>query len=239
MFGSASLTVTGTYDALAILGEVTIDRGDIFFNGNRFTVPRGTIVFSNPSKFDPFFDVEFETRMRLSTQTYNVTIRITGTQDRLNPTFTADPFLPTYDLLSLLLGERPDLGNIEQRSIGSQQLSQQQVMRTAAAQLLTMPLASRVGNVVQRTIPFDTFSIVPLLGNQAALQQLNPGARVTVGKRLANRLFLTYSRALNQQSVVQNEIILLEFEQSDRVSWILSRNEDRTFALDFRLRHVF
>ena len=72
----------------------------------------------------------------------------------------------------------------------------------------------------------------------AALDQLNPGARITCGKRIATGVFLTYSRALNQ-SIVQSEIILLEYEQSDRVSWILSRNEDRTFALDFRIRHVF
>ena len=238
VFGSANLSISGTYDTLSILGQVLIDRGRIFFNGNRYTVSRGTIFFSNPSKFDPFFDVEFETRMRDLYQTYNVTIRITGTSDKLNPTFTSDPFLPTYDLLSLLLGERPDVGDAEVRSIRSEQLSQQQVMRTAAAQLLTMPLSSRVNSVVQRTVPCDTFSIVPLLGNSAALDQLSPGARITCGKRIANNVFLTYSRALNQ-TVVQNEIVLLEYEQSERVSWILSRNEDRTYALDFRLRHVF
>jgi hypothetical protein len=49
-------------------------------------------------------------------------------------------------------------------------------------------------------------------------------------------LFLTYSRAL---SSLQNDIVLLEYTQNERVSWILSRNEDRSFALDFRIRHVF
>ena len=33
--------------------------------------------------------------------------------------------------------------------------------------------------------------------------------------------------------------MLLEYDQSDRLSWILSRNEDRTYALDVRVRHVF
>jgi hypothetical protein len=100
-----------------------------------------------------------------------------------------------------------------------------------------MPISSRIGSVVQRTIPFDTFSIVPLLGNEATLQALQPGARVTLGKRISDRVFLTYSRALN--AAKQYDIMLLEYEQSDRVSWVLSRNEDRTFALDFRIRHVF
>jgi len=235
--GSANLRVGGTYDAPTITGQVTIDQANVFFNGNRITVPHGTISFSGG--VEPFFDVELNTRARQANQTYNVTARITGTPDgRLDLTFTSDPFLPQYDLALLLLGERPNVGEIERSAALTPQLSQQQVMRTAALQLLTMPLSSRVGSVVQRTIPFDTFSIVPLLGNDAALQQLNPGARVTLGKRISERVFLTYSRAVNSADA-RNEIILLEYEQSDRVSWVLSRNEDRSFALDFRIRHVF
>jgi hypothetical protein len=34
--------------------------------------------------------------------------------------------------------------------------------------------------------------------------------------------------------------VLLEIDESDRTAWILSRNEDRqTYALEFRVRHVF
>jgi len=34
--------------------------------------------------------------------------------------------------------------------------------------------------------------------------------------------------------------VLLEYEQNDRLSWILSRNEDQqTYALEFRVRHTF
>ncbi len=70
-----------------------------------------------------------------------------------------------------------------------------------------------------------------------AFQQLNPSARITLGKRISPRVFLTYSRTLGT-SATQDEVILLEYDQNDRVSWILSRNENRTFALDFRIRYV-
>ena len=50
-------------------------------------------------------------------------------------------------------------------------------------------------------------------------------------------MYLTYSRSI--ASTTQDQIILIEFDQSDRMSWILSRNEDRTYALDVRVRHVF
>jgi hypothetical protein len=34
-------------------------------------------------------------------------------------------------------------------------------------------------------------------------------------------------------------IVVLEYDQSERLAWILSQNEDRTYALDFRVRHAF
>jgi hypothetical protein len=34
-------------------------------------------------------------------------------------------------------------------------------------------------------------------------------------------------------------VILLEYDQNERLSWVLSQNEDRTYALDVRVRHAF
>ena len=63
-------------------------------------------------------------------------------------------------------------------------------------------------------------------------------ARVTIGKRISDRVYLTFSRSLGTS--INDQIVLLEYEESDRLSWILSRNEDQqTYALEFRVRHVF
>jgi hypothetical protein len=78
--------------------------------------------------------------------------------------------------------------------------------------------------------------ITPIFAGDQPFQQLNPTARVTLGRRISPRVYLTYSRTIGG---LEEEIILLEYDHSDRVSWVLSRNEDRTFALDFRLRYVF
>jgi hypothetical protein len=97
-------------------------------------------------------------------------------------------------------------------------------------------LTSRIGNVFETVLPIDTVQITPVLANEQAFQNLNPSARITLGQRISSRVYLTYSRSLTGS---QTEIILLEYEQNDRISWVLSRNEDRTYALDFRVRHVF
>ena len=41
------------------------------------------------------------------------------------------------------------------------------------------------------------------------------------------------------QGITRDEIILLEFDQSESLAWVLSQNEDRTYALEMRKRHTF
>ena len=90
--------------------------------------------------------------------------------------------------------------------------------------------------MLERTGLADAVQITPMLTNENTIQQTNATARVTLNRRISNRVFLTYSRSV---SGPQEEIILLEYDQNDRLSWVLSRNEDRSFALDFRIRYVF
>ena len=66
---------------------------------------------------------------------------------------------------------------------------------------------------------------------------MNPSARVTIGKRISDRVYLTFSRSLS--SSINDQILLLEYDESDRLSWILSRNEDSTYAIEVRVRHTF
>jgi autotransporter translocation and assembly factor TamB len=230
------MQVRGTFDQPQLSGTVQILGGEYLFNGNRYFVRESFIDFTDPARMDPFFDVAAETRARSSGQTFTVNVRITGTLGRLDLSLTSDPWLPDSDVVTLLFGGAPNLGTAEQRALGSSQEMQQRMVQTAGAALLTSPLTSRVGEVFERTGALDTVQITPLLTNETAFQQLNPSARITLGKRISPRVFLTYSRTLN---AAQEEIILLEYDQSDRLSWVLSRNEDRTFALDFRLRYVF
>jgi hypothetical protein len=85
-------------------------------------------------------------------------------------------------------------------------------------------------------IPLDTVQFVPLFGlDSGAASSTNPSARVTLGKAVSDKFYLTYSRDITNAL----ELYLLEYTQNDRWSWVLSRNEDHTFALDFRIRHIF
>ena len=236
---SADLNLRGTYDKPLVFGRAEIERGEVLFEGKRYVVTRGTIDFSNPTKIEPFFDLEAETRARAPGQTYRVTMSIAGTLSRFQWALNSDPPLPTVDVLSLLLSNTaptdPELAQLR-----TPQQTEQQLLQARAAQLLVSPISAGVGRVVEQTFGVDSFQITPSLNDPSTQStRFNPGARLTIGKRISTRAYLTFSQSLSQQSTSRDQVILLEYDQSDRLSWLLSQNEDRTYALEVRVRHAF
>jgi len=241
---SADLNLRGTYDKPVLLGRADVDRGEVNFEGRRYRVTRGSIDFTNPNRIEPFLDVEAETSVRVPGQTYRVTVSITGTPARLSqPTLESDPPLPQAEVVALLLGDAqpgsvlgpaPELVRLQDPN-----RTETDILRTRATQALSSPLSSQVGRAVEQTFGVDTFQVSPSFTDPNALtSRLNPTARVTIGKRISDRTYLTFSRSLN--STFNDQILLLEYDASDRFYWVFSRNEDQqTYVLEFRVRHSF
>ena len=235
---SADLLLRGTYDRPLLVGRVEVDRGEVSFEARRYTVTRGTVDFTNPTRIEPFFDIETETRVRVPGQTYRITLRATGTLDRLTPEVSSDPPLPEVDALALLFSDVVPGQDVEFRRFTTAVTPEQQLLRERATRALTGTLSSEVGRVVEETLGVDTFQFSPsLVDLSEQSSRLDPAARVTIGKRLSDRIFLTYSRSLSSSR--SDQLVLLEYDQTDRFSWVLSRNEDRTYALEVRRRHAF
>jgi hypothetical protein len=183
------------------------------------------------------FNITADTRPRVQGETYNVQVAIAGPPDALDLQLTSDPWLPPTQIITLLLGGIPDVSNPELSASGSPQQLQEQLMQQAGTVFLTSFVSSRVGDVVQRLSTIDTVQLTFATGG--SFQQFDPTARITLTEQISNRVFVTYSRTVATGSATEEELILIEYDQSDRVSWVLSRNQDQTFALDFRIRYVF
>ena len=235
---SADLTLRGTYDRPQLFGRAEVERGEVFFEGKRYNVRRGVIDFSNPTRIEPFFDIEAETRAQVPGQIYIVTFRVSGTPDRFVFDLSSDPPLNAVDIMALLFGDVRDPVNAELRALRAPNQTEQDLIAARAARLLASPISENVSRVAEQALGVDSVQITPSLvniGQQSS--RLSPGARLTIGKRISERLYLTFAQLLTSEQ--RDQLILLEFTQNDRLSWIVSQNEDDTYAIDVRVRHVF
>jgi hypothetical protein len=247
----ADLTLNGTYDKPVVFGRADIERGEIFFEGNRYRITRGTIDFLNPARLQPFFDIEAETRIRVladssspnasGAENYRVTLTLSGTlDDRMNFEVNSDPPLPTVAIISLMFGQSTgsDLRNPELLKLRPEAATQseEQLLKAGLLRMLAGGLTGSVSRAVEQSLGIDTVQISPSLGTSSA-DPLTPTARLILGKRLSNRAFLTFSRALG--TTTHDQVIILEYDHSDRLGWVFTQNGDRAFAIDFRVRRTF
>ncbi len=235
---SADLRLRGTYARPVVEGHAEVQRGDLWFEGKRYVVSRGTIDFTNPARIEPYFDVEAETRVRAPGQTYRVTFRVSGTTRSFEYDLSSDPPLPEVDIVSLLLGDVSSTQDAELRALRTPDEAEQNLLMSRSARLLASPISSNVQKAVEQTFGLDSVQISPFFFDPSqSSSRFSPGARLTIGKRISDRIYLTYSRSL--ASAARDQVILLEYDQNDRLAWIVTQNEDRTYALEARVRHVF
>jgi autotransporter translocation and assembly factor TamB len=246
----ADLTLNGTYDRPVLFGRADVERGEILFEGNRYRITRGTIDFLNPTRIQPFFDIEAEGRIRSTSQsigstmsatdTYRVTFATSGSfGSRLNLSLNSDPPLPTVDIISLVFGQPTgDLSNPELRSLNSQTAAQseEQLLKMMFVRLGVGAITGSIGRAVEQTFGIDTVRIMTGLGS--SVDPLTPTARLVLGKRISNRAYLTYSRALSTTANA-DQVVVLEYDQSDRIGWVFTQTGAYTFAVDLRVRRVF
>jgi hypothetical protein len=220
----AELTLTGSYDAPAVLGHAEIDRGRVYFQGNTYVIRRGTIDFANPQKLDPLFDIEAEARIR----SYRVTLKLNGTLERVYPTLSSDPPLTAVQILNLLAGA----DETAVATLSPAQTDQARLAATGAATLAAGKIAEEVGleRGAERLFGLNRFSIDPSVVKGGVT---NPTARLTVGRRITPDLGVLYSVDLRG---TEERILSVEYTLSDRLSLLLTRAEPGGFGFDLRLR---
>ena len=231
---SADLSIQGTTRAPVVTGRAEIDRGRVYFQGRTYVVQRGTLDFVNPQRLDPLFDIEAETRIR----SYRVTLRVSGTLERVTPTLTSDPPLSSLQILALLAGQdESEVANLTQTQARQ---SQAQLAVAGAATLAAGRLSETMGleREAERLFGLNRFSIDPSLLRGAGT---TPTARVTVGKRLTPDVNVLYSQDLRG---TEERILAVEYTLTDRLSLLLTRTDPGTaktgvekgWAFDVRIR---
>jgi autotransporter translocation and assembly factor TamB len=232
---SADLSIQGTARSPVLTGRAEIERGRLYFQGRTYVIQKGTLDFVNPRRLDPLFDIEAVTRIRA----YQVTLRVSGTLERVTPTHTSDPPMSSHQILALLAGQdETEVANLTQTQARQ---SQAQIAAAGAATLAAGRLSESVGleREAERLFGLNRFSIDPSLLRGASS---TPTARVTVGKRiLTPDLNVLYSQDLRG---TEERILAVEYLLTDRLSLLLTRTDpgtaktgvERGWSFDVRIR---
>ncbi len=218
--GSANLRVRGTAAQPVILGRVNLSGGDIILNGDRFVLNGGTIEFVNPSETEPMVNVSLNTTI----QQYNIFMRFNGPVDRLNPTYSSDPALPTADIINLLA-----FGSTTEASAQNATPANQ-----AAESLVASQVSSQVTSRVSKVAGISQLSINPVLAGGTS--QGPPGANITIQQRVTGNLFVTFS---SNVASTQNETIQGQYQLSPRVAVSATRDQNGGFGFDTLIKKTW
>ena len=218
--GNVDLNVRGSATRPAVLGRINILEGDVFFNGTKYHVERGDILFSNPTGIKPVFDVEANTTVR----NYDISLGFHGEIEKLNITYRSDPPLPSSDIVQLLAFGQTQQGT----AFGS--TPQMNFSESASDVLLSQALNTAVSSRVQRLFGVTRLKIDPRVGGA----ENNPsGAKVTVEQQVANNVTITYITDLTRAT---QQVIQVEYNVNRNVSIIGIRDETGVVSIDVRLR---
>ncbi len=224
-----NLTVAGGFDEPVLLGDIDLQNGDFYFQDRAFRVIHGRLGFADAVHTEPFLDFRGETYVK----DYRVTLNMNGPVSRLKPEFSSSPPLPPEEILSLLA-----LGDAFRRMYYSYSGDRSTSLNTAS--LLTYQIADIAKRRTGGLFSLDRFRIDPYI------PQSGPGgigARITVGKKISDKLLVLYSTILANSSV-RNEIdespiFRMEWDISRRFSLVGGRDDRGRLGFDVKFRKRF
>ncbi len=217
---STGLQVRGTIGRPDVSGRVTtLEGGTVTFRGVNYQIVRGSIDFPGGAAAETKLDIRAET----SRSEYDILLAISGSLENLKFDLSSSPPLSQTDIVTLLVTgrTRDDLGS------GGGGLSQDE-----ATVYLSGRLSGSLAPTLKRSLGLDEVTVDPvLMGGQSDLS-----ARITVGKSLSSRLFVTYSSLVGSD---RQDIYQVKYRLTDRLNLLGTRDEDGSMAGDaiFKARY--
>jgi translocation and assembly module TamB len=224
---SVDLRLRGTPFRPVLLGDISVDSGEVTILGNRYTINRGEIRFLNPVKMEPTLDMDLETKSRGVT----VNISLSGSPQKLNVNYSSDPPLQSREIIALLaVGRDPSTATTavadSQISSGSAGLTQ------AGGGLLGQAVSQQLSSRLQRFFGATRVKIDPTLNSVGNL----PEARLTFEQQVSRDVTLTYITNLNR---TQEQIVQVEWDLNRRWSAVAVRDANGLFGIDLQYKKRF
>jgi translocation and assembly module TamB len=223
----ADVRVRGTPDRPVLLGQVTVNSGQVEFFGNKYSINRGEISFNNPSKIEPNINIDLSTKVRGIT----VDISFSGSLNKLNFSYRSDPPLQASDIIALLaVGRTPAAAG----PLASAQMPNNlnsSFLGTGDNSLLSQAIAPNSGRL-QKFFGVSHIKIDPQLNDITIV----PQARLTMEQQISPDITLTY---ITNLEVANQQIVRAEWDFSKKWAAVALRDENGAFSIDIQYRKRF
>ena len=211
-----SLHLGGTVGAPEIDGEVRLLRGKIVYLSRRFVLHSGRI-YNTPPGLVPMVEAQAEEVVG-DTRIY---LLLEGPLRRPKLQLTSNPPRSQEDLISLLT-----VGHTRSTLEGQES----EALAIGAALVFTGPLIEEVEESAREVAGIEIFQVEPTFGDDGG------SAKVTVGTRLSDRLYMSASQNIG---VTEDQQVRLEYEVMDYLSVVGQQLEQGVYSLDLVLQLDF
>lgn len=171
------LQVSGKLTNPIVSGRAEIASGTITYQKKSFVVKKGAVDFLNPYRIEPTVNITSEVKIRQ----WLITLKITGTPDRLVFRFSSDPAEEDGDILSLIVFGKTTRELVEGKGGAAQKTTEQ---------MLAELIASTFGDEIKEATGIDILE-VETRGNDEK-EDLDR-IQVTLGKELTRRMTVKYA----------------------------------------------
>jgi translocation and assembly module TamB len=231
LIGSVSLQINGPVKDPLIAGRITATSGTMNFRNDRYDIARAVMDLPPRRNADPLLNVQGESQIR----GYRIIVNLTGPLSQPQASVRSEPALPQADVVSLIT-----TGSLASGDSGTSVLAQSG-LGTATSLLTDALINAPAQRATNKLFGLSRFEISPVIGGRTGS---NPGARLTVGKRISKEMSVNYSTNVTSDP---NQILAVEYRVSDRLSFVAlyeqastrqisSRNNGFSFEIRFRKR---
>jgi autotransporter translocation and assembly factor TamB len=225
------LLLRGNLGRPVLYGQVEAEEGGrLRLRDQNYDLAAGKIVFSNPSRIEPFFDVDAGTSIRTSSGEYRVRAVVTGTPARLAAKFTSDPPLTEAQIISLLASGTLPATATPGAPVGSTTSSDASVSQ-AARDLLTGLATEAITSRGKEFFRLDRLQIDPNFQGTSFT-----GPRVTIGKTFGRAFTATIAYQFGSASNAQQQVISLEYQISPTAFVHAMQDEYGVYSLEIVFR---
>ncbi len=220
----ANLNLKGTIPAPILSGRAeNAYSGELMVGERKYTLERLRVDFLGRENLEPSLDIFLKSTVYDQEEEVEVSLVMSGTPSDLKFSLTSVPSRSQEDLASLLLTGK---------SLRQVQGSALNTISSQLVQHFSSPLASPVTRTLKKWLKAEDVILEPL--NIATLQ--DPGARLTVRKRMTRDFAVTYSIDLTNS---QYQTWILDYRLKRKFSTRGFRRDDGVVGLNLRHRIDF